>query len=237
MDHTHCLSPARAREADAAVTSSSYARLFPDLPAFTADEAFLYALSRAGGLCDCTDEEDDEASLGTEAAGWPFFGQFIAHDITADRSALQAHVDPARLRNARSPQLNLECLYGDGPVGHPYLFQRNDQAKLLTDPDGDDVLRNGEGTAIIGDPRNDSHVLVSQMHLAFVQAHNRFVDRARSDGVPEPHVFETAARELRWTYQTIVLREFLPRLVGADLVDTLLTDGRRLYRPEGQPFI
>ena len=52
MHHTHCLSPARAREADAAVTSSSYARLFPDLPAFTADEAFLYALGRAGGLCD-----------------------------------------------------------------------------------------------------------------------------------------------------------------------------------------
>jgi len=73
MDHTHCLSPARARDADAAVTSSSYARLFPDLPAFTADEAFLYALGRAGGLCDCGEEEDDEASLGTEAAGWPFF--------------------------------------------------------------------------------------------------------------------------------------------------------------------
>ncbi len=108
MDHTHCLSPARARAADAAVTSSSYARLFPDLPAFTADEAFLYALGRAGGLCDCGDAEDDEASLGTEAAGWPFFGQFVAHDITADRSALQSHVDPARLRNARSPQLNLE---------------------------------------------------------------------------------------------------------------------------------
>src|SRR6266850_3436726 len=41
MEHTHCLSPARAREAEATVTSSSYARLFPDLPAFTADEAFL----------------------------------------------------------------------------------------------------------------------------------------------------------------------------------------------------
>jgi hypothetical protein len=107
MDHTHCLSPARAREAQAAVTSRSYARMFPDLPAFAADEAFLYALGRAGGLCDCGDEEDGEASLGTEAAGWPFFGQFVAHDITADRSALQSHVDPARLRNARSPQLNL----------------------------------------------------------------------------------------------------------------------------------
>src|SRR5882672_1653942 len=212
MDHTHCLSSARAREADAAVTSSSYARLFPDLPAFTADEAFLYALGRAGGLCDCGDAEDDEASLGTEAAGWPFFGQFVAHDITADRSALQSHVDPARLRNARSPQLNLEGLYGDGPVGHPYLFQRND-------------------------PANDSHVLMSQMHLAFVHAHNQFVDRVRSEGTPEPNVFESAARELRWHYQMVVLREFLPTLVGGELVRSLLDNGPSFYRPAHEPFI
>jgi len=237
MDHTHCLSPVRARAAAAGVTSSSYARLFPDLPAFTADEAFLYGLGRAGGLCDCGDTADDEASLGTEAAGWPFFGQFVAHDITADRSALQAHVDPTRLRNARSPQLNLECLYGDGPVGHPYLFQRNDPAKLLLGADGEDVLRNGEGTAIIGDPRNDSHVLMSQMHLAFVRAHNQFVDRVRSGGTPESNVFESAARELRWHYQTVVLREFLPTLVGADLVGSLLDKGLSLYRPTHEPFI
>ncbi len=197
----------------------------------------MYALGRAGGLCDCGDAEDDEASLGTEAAGWPFFGQFVAHDITADRSALQSHVDPARLRNARSPQLNLECLYGDGPVGHPYLFQRNDPAKLLLGADGQDVLRNGEGTAIIGDPRNDSHVLMSQMHLAFVRAHNQFVDRVRSGGTPESNVFESAARELRWHYQTVVLREFLPTLVGADLVQSLLDTGPRFYCPAQQPFI
>ena len=59
---------------------------------------------RANGLCDCGTTEDDAASLGQEAAGWPFFGQFVAHDITADRSALQSHADPSRLRNARSPQ-------------------------------------------------------------------------------------------------------------------------------------
>jgi hypothetical protein len=96
--------------------------LNPDLPPLTTDESFLLALGRAGGLCDCGNGEDDAASLGTVAAGWPFFGQFIAHDITADRSALRTHVDASRLKNARSPQLNLECLYGDGPVGHPFCF-------------------------------------------------------------------------------------------------------------------
>jgi hypothetical protein len=238
MEHTHCLSPSRGRLRTAgAVGPVSYAHLFPDLPALKADESFLYALGRAGGLCDCGTGEDDVASLGTVAAGWPFFGQFIAHDITADRSALRTHVEASRLKNARSPQLNLECLYGDGPIGHPYLFQRSDPAKLLTASDGRDVQRNSEGTAIIGDPRNDSHVLMSQMHLAFVHAHNALVDRGRTNGVPEPQIFETASRDLRWHYQAAILTEFLPSLVGEELVETLLRDGPRFYRPAGQAYI
>jgi hypothetical protein len=237
VKHSHCLSPSRARKIDAPINGASYARLFPELPAFSAEEAFLYALGRSGGLCDCGDLEDDPASLGTEAAGWPFFGQFTAHDITADRSSLRSHVDPSQLRNAHTPQLNLESLYGGGPAGNPYLFERNDPAKLLTGADGHDVLRNYEGTAIIGDPRNDSHVFMSQIHLAFVRAHNAFVDLVRSEGTLESEVFETAARELRWHYQTVILREFLPVLIGPDLVASLLDEGPRFYRPSGQPFI
>ena len=233
----HCLGPSRAAARNGAIGLTSYGRLFPELPAFEADESFLYALGRAGGLCDSATDDDEPASLGTEAAGWPFFGQFVAHDITADRSLPQAHVDPSSLRNARSPQLNLECLYGDGPVGHPFLFQRNDPAKLLTSADGHDVQRNAEGVAIIGDPRNDSHALMSQMHLAFVHAHNGFVDRARGEGVPDADVFRTAARELRWHYQTALLKEFLPSLIGPEAVAALRREGRRFYHPDGQAYI
>jgi hypothetical protein len=237
VSHTHCLAPSRVSSHRAVPTSTSYARLFPELPSFSADEAFLFALGRAGGLCDCGSGGDEDSSLGTEAAGWPFFGQFVAHDITADRSALQSHVDPTSLRNARSPTIDLECLYGDGPVGHPFLFERRDPAKLLRSPGGDDLLRNFEGTAVIGDPRNDSHLVMTQMQLAFARAHNAFVDRARASGTSDALVFASAARELRWNYQTAVLREFLPSLVGAPMVDGVLTNGRRFYRPEGEAYI
>src|SRR5262249_42776456 len=152
--------------------------------------------------------------LGTAAAGWPIFGQFVAHDITADRSAIQSHVDPTQLRNARAPQLNLECLYGDGSVGQPFLFRREDPSKLLLGPGEADVPRNAEGIAIIGDPRNDSHMLMAQMHLAMMRIHNAFVDDARRRGVPEPCVFDEAAQETRWHYQWAILHEFLPCLVG-----------------------
>jgi hypothetical protein len=78
---------------------------------------------------------------------------------------------------------------------------------------------------------------MSQMHLAFVHAHNGFVDRARASGQPEARVFEAAARELLWHYQTVVLQEFLPSLIGAELTDLIAQGDRRYYRPRDQPFI
>lgn len=175
-----CLSQARARAPiDAPIGPATYGRMFPQLPSLEADEQLLRALGRRGGPCDCTDVEDTAESLSEAAAGWPIFGQFVAHDITADRSTLQSHVDPSRLNNARSPQLDLECLYGNGPGGHPFLYLRDDPAKFLPGSQGTDVQRNAEGIAVIGDPRNDSHMLMSQLHLAFLKAHNAFVDAAR----------------------------------------------------------
>ena len=223
---------------DGPIGPATYARMFPELPKFEADQQFLLALGRKGGLCDCGDVEDAPDSLSDSAAGWPIFGQFVAHDITADRSTLRSHVQTAELHNARSPQLNLECLYGDGPTGHPFLYQRDDPAKFLLGLDHADLQRNVDGIAIIGDPRNDSHMLMSQLHLAMLKAHNALVDEARLSTKAENRVFDEAARELRWHYQWVVLNEFLPSLVGKALVEQVLREGPRWFRPEpGRGFI
>jgi hypothetical protein len=79
------------------------------------------------------------------------------HDITADRSPLAHRVDPGQIRNFRTPRANLEGVYGAGPVGSPYLYARDDPAKLLIGPGGHDVPRNHEGIALLGDPGNDVH--------------------------------------------------------------------------------
>jgi hypothetical protein len=50
--------------------------------------------------------------------------------------------DPEALHNARAPQLSLEIIYSDGPIGSPYLFDIDDPAKFLLGPDGGDVPRN-----------------------------------------------------------------------------------------------
>jgi Animal haem peroxidase len=224
----HCLGPGRI---DAPTDGAGrYGRMF-ELPALDADEQLLQRIGAAGGFCDAGDGKDD----GSVEAGWPFFGQYVAHDLTADRSPLRAHADVAALRNMRSPRANLEALYGGGPLGSPYLYQRADPAKLLEN-DGDSP-RNQEGLALIGDPRNDVHVFVSQMQVAFIAAHNRLVDRLREDGVGEQSLFDEARRALTWHYQWVIVAEFLPGLTGSGLVDELLRTGSRYYRPRDEPFI
>ena len=147
------------------------------------------------------------------AAGWPFFGQFIAHDITADRSPLGHRADPEQIRNFRTPRANLEGVYGAGPTGSPYLFEKDDPAKLLLGEGGHDVPRNHEGIALVGDQRNDTHLFMSQMQVGFIKTHNRIVDRLREDGVDEAEVFEEARRATTWHYQWVILQR-VPAAAG-----------------------
>jgi hypothetical protein len=170
-------------------------------------------------------------------AGWPFFGQFIAHDITADRSPLGQYADPEQLRNYRTPKANLEVVYGAGPIGSPYLYDQEDPAKLLLGPGGHDIARNQQGIGLIGDPRNDVHLFMSQMQVAWIKLHNRLVDSLREEGTPDSCVFCDARLATMWHYQYIITSEFLPALIGDALTGELLGGGNRFYRPTGEPHI
>jgi Animal haem peroxidase len=228
----HCLAPERV---DAPVEGGRYRRLLGDLPSLEADERALHALGRPGGPADMGANGD-----GPDAqveAGWPFFGQFIAHDITADRSPLGHRADPDQIRNFRTPRANLEGVYGAGPVGSPYLYDNTDPAKLLLGPDGADVPRNQQGIALVGDPRNDVHLFMNQMQVGFIRLHNRLVDRLREDDTPEDEVFEEARRAATWHYQWVILNQFLPVLIGEQLTAQLLDFGGDLYRPGDDPYI
>jgi Animal haem peroxidase len=219
----HCLAPTRV------VDSGRYRRMLEELPSLRSDEALLHAIGSRGGPCDGGPLERDGGDDASVAAGWPFFGQFVAHDITADRSPIQHAVDPAQLRNFRSPRVNLESVYGGGPVGSPYLYDRDDPAKMLLGEGGHDVPRNRQDIALVGDPRNDSHLFMNQLHVAFLRAHNALAD--------EVGTFEDARRLLVWHYQWIVVHEYLPTLVGEELAAALLDGSPALYRADGAPYI
>lgn len=227
-----CLAPGRTVDAPV-VEGGRYGRMFPNLPAASFDDDRLLALGVEGAIC-------DGAACDTESrieAGQPFFGQYLAHDITADRSPLRAHADVNALRNLRSPRANLEALYGGGPVGSPYLFDQRDPAKLLLGvPDGD-LPRNQQGIALIGDPRNDVHAFMTGLQVAFIRVHNRLVDRLRADGVSESDLFENARLALNWHYQWVILHDFLPNLVGAPMATSVMNEAPRFYHPDAGAYL
>lgn len=203
-------------------------------------------------------------------SGYTYLSQFVDHDITFDPTSLldQAN-DPDALENFRTPRFDLDCLYGLGPSANPWLYDIDDPDKLLIgeNPEGfttTDLSRNRQGRALIGDPRNDVHVIISQLHLAMARFHNRVVDLVRADpslatGVPATPIggwgsssvtpqnvtFGQIVTVVRWHYQWVVLTQLLPRLVGEETASLVLTPdnkGRldpnlRLYSVRRKPWM
>src|SRR4051812_26024013 len=87
----HCLAPERV---DAPIYGGRFRSLFEEPLPLQVDEAALNELGRRGGPCALGVDFGGDADSHIPAV-WPFFGQFIAHDITADRSPLGHRADPA----------------------------------------------------------------------------------------------------------------------------------------------
>ncbi|MEO8971807.1 MAG: heme peroxidase family protein [Ktedonobacteraceae bacterium] len=228
-------------------SNSKYGRMFPDLPSPEADENEILLLGRSGSLMDVgavpgvEDSRSDNSDNPRIPAGFAIFGQFIAHDITADRSLLAHHARFNELHNFRTPRLDLELLYSTGPGGEPFLYDMNDPDTFLIGVNDigqpDDLPRNQQGRALIGDPRDDVHLIISQLHLAFLKFHNRIIDDLRVQGVAAAEVLREAQRLVRWHYQWIVVHEFLPLSVGEALVQDILNNGPRFYSVDDGPYI
>ncbi|BCJ35732.1 heme peroxidase [Actinocatenispora thailandica] len=228
--HDHCLNPARAAGRPSA--AARYGRMFPQLEPLAGDPTSVLRAGDAHDAGAALDRPDGAGDDAAEAAGWPFFGQLVGHDITAGRSPADGATEPGQPHDARAPKLDLQLLYADGPIGSPFLFDLDDPAKFLLGPDGRDVPRNRQGVALIGDPRNDVHLFALSLHVALLRAHNRIVDRLRTAGVAEADLVDAARVTLTWHYQWIVVHDFLPRLVGTELVERVLVEGGRWFAPE-----
>ncbi len=221
-----------------------YGRMFADLPCNECDDDALAALGRSGAIMDAallSPEEEARTDNPRIPAGFAVFGQFIAHNITADRSLLRHHASLAEIHNFRTPSLNLESMYSAGPIDSPYIFDADDPDKFLLGLDDagqpNDLPRNAQGVALLGDPRDDVHLLIAQLHVVFLKFHNAVVDWLRKQNMPAEAVFAEAQRLVRWHYQWIVVHEFLPLTVGEETYRDVLENGRRFYDYDSRPFI
>jgi hypothetical protein len=202
--------------------------MFRALLPFAPDDAALGVL--ADSMADTAGPEGDNPDI---PSGYTYLGQFVDHDITFDPvSSLDRVNDPDALTSFRTPRFDLDSVYGRGPADSPYLYDQDDPASLLigqnSGPEHEpvDLPRNQQGRALIGDPRNDVHFVVSQLHLAFLRFHNAVVDHLRFESEPA-QLFSDARRMVTWHYQWIVVHDFLPRLVGTDLQGEVLVTAKK----------
>jgi hypothetical protein len=176
-------------------------------------------------------------------AGTTFMGQFLDHDITFDlTSRLAVVAEPLESPNARTPALDLDSVYGGGPLVDPELYvpvprrSRARPTKLRIENGGrfEDLARRGDGSAIIADPRNDENLMIAGLHAAFVLVHNRVVDLVADDNrrASSDEIYRWARQLTTWHYQWMIVHEFLPLFIGQAMVDDILRRGRRFYRPE-----
>ena len=87
-------------------------------------------------------------------------------------------------------------------------------------------------TAIIGDPRNDENLIVSQLHHAMLRFHNRVVDLLVTAFFPND-IFVEAKKIVTHHYQWCVVHDFLPRICGAAAVNNAIGS---VVAAVGSPF-
>lgn len=168
-------------------TSGSFGRMFPSLPARKPtglETARLFG--SPGGTMDGGQTTDDQLNRHFPA-GFTFFGQFVDHDLTLDAtSTLDRQHDADSLVEFRSPRLDMDNVYGRGPVVSGYAYDPDSHlTKLALSDDGVDLARTADGVALIGDPRNDENLLLAQFHLAMIKFHNRIVDLLRAGKITD----------------------------------------------------
>jgi hypothetical protein len=240
-----------------------FGRMFPDLKPFRPPDADLIELAKSTLTDEIPLEEDDPAGDNTIPAGFTYFGQFVDHDITFDPTLdFPVVTDPELQASARTPNLDLDSVYGLGPVLQPELYQDENQPGIpnpatarfrigtttvslplddefgIPDPKPNDLPRVNDPAqprAVIADGRNDENLIIAQLHLALLKFHNLVLASSPTPAQGETP-FDAARRLVRWHYQWIVLNDFLPRVIDRAVLDDIRKNGRKFYKFKRAPF-
>lgn len=234
-----------------AITSSTsrFDYLFPDLQ--TADALLPESPETYAGLVRLGDTMREpsggQSSDSSIPSAYTYFGQFVDHDITFEAKSddmvklsdddfrvLTPEEIESKIANGRTPGLDLDNLYYKPAPRRCSRMVLGFVSGL--DPDARSsgkaydlprLPRNPtpgkDRAAVVGDKRDDENLIIAQLHVAFLRAHNAIATQG--------HTFHEARKILRRHYQWIVIKDFLPRICDPWIVNDILTGGNRVFRP------
>ena len=187
-------------------------------------------------------------------SGYTYFLQMVAHDLV--HSSISTSLGDGMtfgLSNVRHFPLRLETVYGGGPMQCPYAYEasqvefrnklrlgnsridaadqdhqgpRKDIARGTTSTVRELAENDGYAEALIADPRNDSHAIISQMLVLFHELHNNIVDELARSGSFDPtdnpfadaqRLFVAARTACMLIYRNLIRRDLLQRILHRDV--------------------
>ena len=199
---------------------------------------------------------------GTLPAGYTYLGQFAVHDIVNSagfRTTRERNLPRRLFGNIQSPALDLASIYGGGPAGSPTLFEPTEETEhrgrfrlgWMRSADGapsaqEDIPRIALGPAtgepegdkrfdpLLADTRNADNLILSQLVVLFMKAHNRLYDLAHARAVAGSahhrlfaQPFEAARCVLTAAYRRILRHDWLARLAPPAAIDRAFAAGPR----------
>jgi hypothetical protein len=118
--------------------------------------------------------------------GYTYFGQFVGHDLRHDTTPLEApYLDPELTPNYRTPYLDLDHIYDEGPNNSPELYEGEPGTETFkigatTNKGNRRDLPASNGRILVGDSRNLDNLIVRQLHVVFLKFHNEAVKQLRA---------------------------------------------------------
>lgn len=213
-------------------------------------------------LADTMREPAGRGRDGEMPAGYTFFAQLVGADLQVDRM-LRAWRRGGGAQRV-SAELDLDIIYGNGPEADPERFYL---PYVRTGPRLSDA---GKRYALSQHMPPAGHLFVTQLQAALIELHNRAVDllierhlasdkqrfcgNADCSNAELARALPSAKRVLLFSdaretvihyYHRVIVEDLLPRLIGEERTQDIITNGRDLFFASGfrdgeeikQPFI
>jgi Animal haem peroxidase len=172
-------------------------------------------------------------------AAFTYLGQFLAHEMTVWNPTGSKEPPKTSIDSA----IDLKTIFMR-PIAFPTKLPSHVQdveglALGETIPDLGanfpgaglaDLPRLNDGSALLFEPRNDQNLALSQTHVAitrFAQAAIRILEEAGADA-------QCIVGAVIRHFQSVVLQDYLPRLVNKDTWDDVMTQGRVWVAPSNE---